>query len=178
MLANSTCMAGKFSQEIEVKGHLVDSLILSKIFNIVIDVGGEFEVLEMDIGKKKHDESYARLQVLGKNKAQLDKILELTYREGATSKHQTSVKLKPAPSNMVMPKGFYSTTNNYTKIYLKKKWIKVQNTMMDKCIVVKKSTATCVAIRDVQHGDLVVVGEDGNKRSVTSKTSHRRRQHI
>ena len=96
MLANSTCMAGKFSQEIEVKGHLVDSLILSKIFNIVIDVGGEFEVLEMDIGKKKHDESYARLQVLGKNKAQLDKILELTYREGATSKHQTSVKLKPA----------------------------------------------------------------------------------
>ena len=115
----------------------------------------------MDIGKKKHDESYARLQVLGKNKAQLDKILELTYREGATSKHQTSVKLKPAPSNMVMPKGFYSTTNNYTKIYLKKKWIKVQNTMMDKCIVVKKSTATCVAIRDVQHGDLVVVGEEG-----------------
>ena len=37
MLANSTCMAGKFSQEIEVKGHLVDSLILSMIFNIVID---------------------------------------------------------------------------------------------------------------------------------------------
>ena len=33
--------------------------------------------------------------------------------------------------------------------------------MMDKCIVVKKSTATYVAIRDVQHADLVVVGEEG-----------------
>ena len=46
---------------------------------------------------------------------------------------------------MVMPKDFYSTTNNNTKIYLKKKWIQVQNTMMDKCIIVKKSTAACVA---------------------------------
>ena len=154
-------MARKFSQEIEVTGHLVDSLILSKIFNIIIDVGGEFEVLEMNIGKKKHDKSYARLQVLGKNKNQLNKILELVYREGASSKLQSGVKLKPASNNMVLPKDFYSTTNNNTKIYLDKKWINVQNTMMDKCIIVKDSTATCVAIRDVRRGDLIVVGETG-----------------
>ncbi|MDI1495789.1 MAG: LOR/SDH bifunctional domain-containing protein [Cenarchaeum symbiont of Oopsacas minuta] len=154
-------MVGKFSQEIEVSGHLVDSSILSRIFNVIVDVNGEFEVLEINIGKKKHDESYARLSVWGKNFTHLNKILELTYREGASSKLQKEVKLKAAQKDMVMPINFYSTTNNRTKIYLHKKWINVTNTMMDKCIIVKKSTAMCIPIREVRRGDLIVVGEDG-----------------
>ena len=43
----------KFSGEIEVRGHLIDSLILTKIFDGVMDLGGEFEVLKIQIGKKK-----------------------------------------------------------------------------------------------------------------------------
>jgi len=34
----------KFSSEIEVKGHLIDSLILTKIFDGIMDLGGEFKV--------------------------------------------------------------------------------------------------------------------------------------
>ena len=51
----------KFIQEIEVSGHLIDSSILTKIFDRIMDVNGEFEVLEINIGKKKKDSSYARL---------------------------------------------------------------------------------------------------------------------
>ena len=58
----------KYSQEIEVHGHLIDSLILTKIFDKIMDVKGEFEVLEINIGKRKRDESYARLLVQGRNK--------------------------------------------------------------------------------------------------------------
>ena len=36
-----------------------------------------------------------------------------------------------------MPDNFYSTTNNHTQVFLKGKWISVENMMMDKCIVVK-----------------------------------------
>src|SRR3990172_6694936 len=57
----------KFSREIEVRGHLIDSLILTKIFDGVMDLGGEFEVLKIQIGKKKKDESYAELRIQGKN---------------------------------------------------------------------------------------------------------------
>ena len=46
----------KFSREIEVRGHLIDSLILTKIFDGVMDLGGEFEVKKIQIGKKKKDE--------------------------------------------------------------------------------------------------------------------------
>ena len=43
----------KFSQEIEVSGHLIDSSILTKIFDKIMDLKGEFNVEEMDIGTKK-----------------------------------------------------------------------------------------------------------------------------
>lgn len=154
---------GKFEQEIEVRGHLIDSAILTKIFDKIMDVGGEFEVLEIDIGKRKKDPSYARLRVQGKNQNHLDRILDLVYREGATSKTPKEVVLKPAPKNMVMPDNFYSTTNNRTQIFYKGKWLSVKNMMMDKCIVVKNNSAFCVPIRDIKKGDLIVVGEDGIK---------------
>lgn len=153
----------KFSSEVEVKGHLIDSMILTKIFDVIMDLGGEFEVLTMRVGKKKKDQSYAKLHIQGKNQAHLDKILEQVYRIGATPTIGKKVSLKPAPNNMVLPDDFYSTTNNSTQIHLHGKWITVENMMMDKCVIVKAGKASCVAIRDVKKGDLVVVGEDGIK---------------
>ncbi len=152
---------GKFRQEIEVKGHLIDSAILTKIFDRIMDLKGEFEILEINIGKKKKDESYARLRVQGTSQKHLNKILDLIYREGATAKSQKSVKLKTASKNMVMPDNFYSTTNNHTQIFYKNRWIEVENMMMDKCIVVKGAKAKCVPIRDIRKGDIIVVGESG-----------------
>jgi lysine-ketoglutarate reductase/saccharopine dehydrogenase-like protein (TIGR00300 family) len=153
----------KYSSDVEVRGHLIDSMILTKIFDVIMDLGGEFEVLEMQVGKKKKDPSYAKLQVQGKNQAHLDKILEQVYRVGATPTIGKQVVLKAAPKDMVMPDNFYSTTNNTTQILLGGKWITVEGMMMDKCIVVKNDKALCVPIREVKKGDLVVVGETGVK---------------
>ncbi len=72
----------KFAQEIEVSGHLIDSLILTKIFDKIMDLKGEFQVQEIDIGKRKKDQSYARLLVKGKNQKNLDKILKKRNSEG------------------------------------------------------------------------------------------------
>ena len=153
----------KFSREIEVRGHLIDSMILTKIFDIIMDLKGEFQVLEIKIGKRKKDPSYAKILVQAKNQKQLDEILEFVYREGATEKFQKEVKLKKAPKNMVMPDNFYSTTNNQTQIFQKKRWMNVGNMMMDKCIVLNSRGAKCVPIRDVKKGDEIVVGETGVK---------------
>jgi len=132
----------KFSQEIEVSGHLIDSSILTKIFDKIMDLHGEFQVEEINIGKQKKDASYARLSVTGKNQKHLDEILETIYREGAVSKTQKRISLKKSPKDMVMPINFYSTTNNHTQIFYNEKWIPVENMMMDKCIVVKNGKAS------------------------------------
>ena len=153
----------KFSREIEVRGHLIDSMILTKIFDTIMDLKGEFQVLEIKIGKRKKDPSIAKILVQARNQKQLDEILEFVYREGATEKFQKEVKLKKAPKNMVMPDNFYSTTNNQTQIFHKKLWKNVGNMMMDKCIVLNSRGAKCVPIRDVKKGDEIVVGETGVK---------------
>ena len=153
----------KHSQEVEVSGHLIDSMILTKIFDKIMNREGEFEILELTVGKKKTDSSIAKLRVSGKNAKHLEEILDDIHRDGAIPHNEKQVQLKKVLKSMVLPDNFYSTTNNDTWIFHNNSWIPVENQMMDKCIVVKHNRAFCVPIRDVKKGDLVVVDEIGVK---------------
>ena len=155
----------KFERVLEVRGHLIDSMILTRIFDKIMDLKGDFNVLEFKIGKRKNELSYARLLVHGKNKKHLDQLLATLYIEGAQPVVIEEVLIKPAPDDMVMPSDFYSTTNNSTQIYYSNEWIDVRNMMMDKCIAIdiKLRTAECKMIREVRKGDMIVVGERGVK---------------
>jgi lysine-ketoglutarate reductase/saccharopine dehydrogenase-like protein (TIGR00300 family) len=155
----------RFEQEVEVTGHLIDSMILTRIFDKIMDLKGDFEVLEFKIGKEKHSYSYARLIIKGKDEKHLQELLEAVHREGAVPVKVNSVMLEEAPADMVLPDEFYSTTNNRTLIYINGKWVEVEDIMMDKCIVYdpKSNRAYCKAIREVKKGDLIVVGEQGIK---------------
>lgn len=153
----------KKSQEVEVNGHLIDSMILTKILDKVMNRGGEFEILGLNVGKKKKDSSHARLRISGRNARHLEEILDDIHRDGATITNERQVRLKKAARDMTMPENFYSTTNNKTWLFHNKKWIQVKKQMMDKCIVLKDNQASCVAIRDVRKGDMIVVDEIGVK---------------
>ena len=155
----------KFERVLEVRGHLIDSMILTRIFDKIMDLKGDFNVLEFKIGKRKNELSYARLMVHGKNKKHLDQLLATLYIEGAQPVVIEEVLIKPAPEDMVMPNDFYSTTNNSTQIYYSNEWIDVRNMMMDKSIAIdiKLRTAECKMIREVRKGDMIVVGERGVK---------------
>jgi lysine-ketoglutarate reductase/saccharopine dehydrogenase-like protein (TIGR00300 family) len=155
----------KFDRVLEVRGHLIDSMILTRIFDKIMDLKGDFNVLEFKIGKRKNELSYARLMVHGKNKKHLDQLLATLYIEGAQPVVIEEVLIKPAPEDMVMPSDFYSTTNNSTQIYYSNEWIDVRNMMMDKCIAIdiKLRTAECKMIREVRKGDMIIVGERGVK---------------
>jgi len=72
----------KYSQEVEVSGHLIDSMILTKIFDKIMNRGGEFEILELTVGKKKKDSSYAKLLVSGKNAKHLKKSQTIFIERG------------------------------------------------------------------------------------------------
>ena len=153
----------EFSQDIEVSGHLIDSSILTKIFDKIMDMQGEFQVEEIEIGKRKMDQSFARLSIVGKDQKHLEDILKTVYRLGAVSKIQNEITLKKSPKDCVMPDNFYSTTNNQTHVFHNGAWVLVGNMMMDKCIVVKGKKAFCVPVRDVKKGDQIIVGEMGVK---------------
>ena len=152
-----------FSEEVEASGHLIDSMIMSKIFESIINLQGDFQIQEINIGKRKTDKSYVRLRVTGRDKKHLEMLLEEIHREGAVSKIRKEARLVESPKDCVMPDNFYSTTNNDTEIFHDGGWVAVDNMMMDKCIRVQNGAASCVPVRDVRKGDQIVVGEDGIK---------------
>ncbi len=154
-----------FTKQIEVTGHLIDSMILTRIFDRIMDLQGEFEVEEFRIGRKKKDHSYARLLVKGRSREHLEQMLNHIYRDGAIPVELETTRFQSATRDKVLPDDFYCTSNNPTQIYLDDSWIEVENQMMDKaiCLDLESHRAVCKAIRQVKKGDLIVVGETGIK---------------
>ncbi|MEI6293864.1 MAG: TIGR00300 family protein [Methanomicrobiales archaeon] len=151
------------SREIELEGHIIDSGIMTQIFDKIMDMGGNFEILVFDVGKQKTDPSYARLKVNAANDERVDAIISELHRYGARLLAIADVKIIPAEADRVVPKGFYSTTNYPTSVKYLDSWIPVQAIEMD-CLIVL-DTARLVAmstpLSKLRKGDLVVVGEQG-----------------
>ena len=138
-------------------------MILSKILDAIMDQQGEFEFLEFNVGRKKHDYSSTKIRITGKTREHLDNILGEVLRLGATLPETPEVEYQPAPADMVLPDAFYCTTHHPTWIYMDGDWVCVEGLMMDKQIIVEPDNhrAYCKPISMVEKGDLVVVGEKG-----------------
>ncbi|MBM4241656.1 MAG: TIGR00300 family protein, partial [Euryarchaeota archaeon] len=153
------------TRKIELSGHIIDSLILPNALDIIMDMGGDFKILEFEIGKLKADTSYAKILVIGEDPAHLNEILDELSEIGATIAEIKEVELKASPKDRVLPPEFYSTTNHPTYIRYQGLWIHVENIEMDCMIVVKPESkrSFCEPIGKIKKGDMVVVGREGIK---------------
>ncbi|MBN2250579.1 MAG: TIGR00300 family protein [Candidatus Altiarchaeota archaeon] len=145
------------TEEIELKGHIIDSLILPRVLDTVMDMKGSFEILQLDVGKTKTDPSYCRIMVKGSQE-----LFDELERLGALLPRR-EVKTADAPADGVLPDGFYGTTHHPTFIYLKDKWREVKDLEMDCTIVIADDRPLCRRQGLVRKGDKVVVGIEGVK---------------
>ncbi len=152
-----------YSETILLTGHIVDSQVLSKVMDAVMDHGGNFEVEEIRIGRHKDETSYARLKVFAEDAAQLKDIIATLQPLGAELVSSANAQTQPAPRDGLLPEDFYSTTNLKTQVRLGGEWVDVHPIEMDVVIVVDQIArrARCVAMNDVKAGDHVVVGHEG-----------------
>lgn len=152
-----------YAQVIELEGHIIDSMILPQVMDEVMDRGGDFEVQEIRVGRRKTETSYARLELRAKSPEVLDRLVQHARRLGAIVPAVEQVRTEPAPADGVFPEGFYSTTNLETLVRLNGGWVRVANPEMDLGIVVDwaAGTARNCPISDVRKGEPVVVGHQG-----------------
>jgi lysine-ketoglutarate reductase/saccharopine dehydrogenase-like protein (TIGR00300 family) len=151
------------SEEIELQGHIIDSGIMTRLFDRIMDMGGNFEILVFEVGKKKTDPSYCRLKIIAHDKEKLRSILSELHRLGARLPPVQSVHYEPAIDNRNAPRGFYTTTNHPTQVRLFDEWVPVDDIEMDFLIIVdpEAKKARCTPLGKIRKGDLVVVGEEG-----------------
>jgi lysine-ketoglutarate reductase/saccharopine dehydrogenase-like protein (TIGR00300 family) len=152
-----------FSEIVELRGHIIDSYALPRIMDEVMDRGGEFVIQEINVGRRKDEPSYARIQISAPSQDLLDLLLDRAQRIGALPEDIEQVNVVPAPADGVFPEGFYSTTNLETAVRLHGEWVRVEWPEMDCAIAVQpdESRAWTVPLSDVKEGELVVVGHDG-----------------
>ena len=153
------------SREIELEGHIIDSGIMTQVFDRIMDMEGNFEILEFDVGKRKTGASYAKLRVKARDEARLALIISELHRFGARPVEIENCHLVAAEGNRIAPRDFYSTTNHPTFIRHDGRWIPVDEMKMDSLVVLDPGTgrATCKTLSKLLAGELVVVGEDGVK---------------
>jgi lysine-ketoglutarate reductase/saccharopine dehydrogenase-like protein (TIGR00300 family) len=152
-----------FSETIELRGHIIDSLILPKVLDQILTRGASFKIVEIKIGQKRADQSFARIEVTAETSEALDELVLRLRQHGAETVGRVNVQLAKAPDAGVFPHDFYVTTNQQTFIRLEGKEIEVRPAMMDSAVAVdrKKRAARAVKFFDVSEGDEIVVGHQG-----------------
>ncbi|HEY2147667.1 MAG TPA: TIGR00300 family protein [Pirellulales bacterium] len=165
-------------EDIEVRGHIIDSLILPKILDCITTGGGSFKIKRIAIGHDRADPSYALVEVRAPSDAVLSEILSQVADHGAVPTALHDCQLTPADIDGAFPEGFYSTTNQRTEIRLNGQWIPVADQEMDCGIVIQGLgdsspsprhspfkgegvIARCIAMTDVRRGMPIVVGHAG-----------------
>jgi lysine-ketoglutarate reductase/saccharopine dehydrogenase-like protein (TIGR00300 family) len=170
----SQSAAAPFTEDVEIAGHIIDSLILPKILDCITAAGGEFTIQQITIGQGREDPSYARIQVRAASEQRLRELLDTISDHGARPVIDHDCRTVAADIAGAFPEGFYSTTNQRTEVRIAGHWVNVELQEMDCGIVIDPATSTarCVPMIDVQLGEQIVVGHAGVRVFPEERASH------
>lgn len=150
-------------EEVEITGHIIDSLLLPKVLDQILTQGGSYVIKEIRVGERQTDPSHARIEVRAPSAETLERILDDIHDHGAVPVAPQDCGIAPADMNGAFPEGFYSTTNYRTQVRLGGEWIDVEDQEMDCGILVdaEGTSARCVPMTEVHVGDRIVIGRQG-----------------
>ena len=153
----------RYTARLVLKGHIIDSMMLPQIMDLVMDIGGNFTIEELKVGQHKTDTSLCRMEVVATTPEQLDRIVRQARALGATVESEQPAKLDKVSKAGVFPEGFYSTSNLPTEVLLDGRWVTVEDIEMDCAIAVdtKAGRARCIVFQGAKPGMDVVVGHQG-----------------
>ena len=73
------------SATVELKGHLIDSLTLSKVVDRVQQLGGDYQLNDIHVGSLKKDISSINMTLYAQDQITLDRLLEALAPYGAVA---------------------------------------------------------------------------------------------
>ncbi len=148
-----------------VEGHIVDSLILAKVLDLILDAGADYRLLDVDIGRTASDTSRAQIEITARDADDIERIAELLQVHGVNPTSVEDADLQAADTAGVLPAGFHSTTNLDTEIRLHGRWVPVANPEMDCGLLVVDPHGTpqvsTIPMHKVAPGDLIAIGLRG-----------------
>jgi lysine-ketoglutarate reductase/saccharopine dehydrogenase-like protein (TIGR00300 family) len=151
------------SRIIRLEGHLLDSGLINRALDLIVDTGGSFQVLNFNLGEQRQSTSAAEVKVSAPSHEVMEEIISLLIDLGAVDlpQDERDAKLEPVVQAGVAPDDFYVSTIYPTEVRIKGQWVKVQNQRMDGAIAITQSpngyVAKCKILRDLEVGEQVIV---------------------
>jgi lysine-ketoglutarate reductase/saccharopine dehydrogenase-like protein (TIGR00300 family) len=155
------------SRTIQIEGHLLDSGLINRALDLIVEGGGTFQVLNFKLGEQRQSTSSAEIRVTAPSHDVMEKIMSQLIDIGAATLPQELCDnpLEIVTKDGVAPDDFYVTTIYPTEVRVNCQWVRVNNQRMDGAIVVSDTPegpiAQCKLLRDLKQGDRVVVGVEG-----------------
>ncbi|MBE9077877.1 TIGR00300 family protein [Romeria aff. gracilis LEGE 07310] len=153
------------SATIQMQGHLLDSGLVNRALDLIVEGGGSFQVLKFDLGEQRQSLSSAEIRVSAPDHAVMEALMGQLIDLGAIAftPAAADAHLETIQKAGVVPDDFYSTTIYPTEVQVNGAWVRVQGQRMDGVVVVNPAqpAANCRLLRDVQAGEQVVVGFEG-----------------
>lgn len=155
------------SRTVQLEGHLLDSGLINRALDLVVEGGGSFQVLNFHLGEQRQSTSSAEIKILAPSHDVMEKIMSQLIDLGAVARPQEVCDnpLEVVTLDGVAPDDFYVTTIYPTEVRVHCQWIPVHNQRMDGAIVVTETpegpVAECKLLRDLRAGDRVIVGVEG-----------------
>jgi lysine-ketoglutarate reductase/saccharopine dehydrogenase-like protein (TIGR00300 family) len=155
------------SRIIRMDGHLLDSGLIDRALDTIVEGGGSFQVLNFQLGEQRQSTSSAEVKVSAPSHDVMEEIMTQLIDLGAVAPPQEvcDTILEPVTQDGVAPDDFYVTTIYPTEVRINCEWVKVQEQRMDGAIAVTFNSegpvARCKLLRDLKVGEQVIVGVEG-----------------
>ena len=150
-------------ESVYLRGHIIDSLVLAKVLDLILMMGGTFDLEDVHIGKTREEASHARIRIGTVSRTLLDDILKAIQPHGASIEREANCRIDRAPTDGVLPDDFYATSHLPTQIRLNGRWLDIDRIEMDLAILVDEqgSAAQAIPMGEVRRGNRIVVGREG-----------------
>ncbi len=159
------------SRTVRLQGHLLDTGLINRALDQIVEAGGSFQVLDFALGQQRHSPSSAAIRVTAPNGAVLGDLMAELIAMGADSGDDgdRDAALATVEQAGVAPDDFYVSTIYPTDVRIGGRWLRVEGQRMDSALVVVGGSepkgpgqrVECRLLRDLRCGDSVVVGVEG-----------------
>jgi lysine-ketoglutarate reductase/saccharopine dehydrogenase-like protein (TIGR00300 family) len=138
-------------------------MTLSRLLEVVMDLGGSYDIKELRVGHLKTDTSFCQLEVSAAGETVLDDIIRQARLLGAVDLTEVPAQTAKVARAGVYPDGFYSSSNLATQVLIDGKWLDVERQEMDCAIGVDRHAgrAWCVPFSEAEPGLELIVGHAG-----------------
>ena len=162
----------QITESVEITGHLMDTGVLARILDDVLEYGGDYVIERLDVGRTHTDESHARICVSSDEQEVLQRLLMRLQTHGVNQVDPGEAVIREADADGVFPEDFYSTTNLETRVRVASAWLAVERPEMDCGLLVREDgTITTIPVSDVMSGDRIICGASGVKVVLPARAS-------